>query len=106
LKSGISDLATRLAGFISRHQWSPNDDISNTFEFRPEELQMLLQVARHVNPSNSIGGALIVPSVDVAVGIDVQSNDSYFKFNLDYMTFYNLLRLQDNGDNRAAYRTV
>jgi uncharacterized protein (TIGR03437 family) len=47
-----------------------------------------------------------VPSVTVAVGIDVGNNDSYFKFNLDYMTFYNLVRLQDNGDNRNAYRTV
>src|SRR5205807_150504 len=31
---------------------------------------------------------------------------SYFKFNLDYMTFYNLVRLQNNGDNREAYQIV
>ena len=31
---------------------------------------------------------------------------SYFKFNLDYMSFYHLVRLQDNGDNRSAYMTV
>ena len=41
-----------------------------------------------------------------AVLVDVQSNNSYFKFNLDYMSFYNLVRLQDNGDNRGAYMTV
>jgi hypothetical protein len=56
VKSAASDLLTRLIGFISRHQWSPNDDISNTFQLRPEELQMLLQVARHVNPSNTVSG--------------------------------------------------
>src|SRR5581483_2265577 len=56
VKSTINDVATRMAGFISRHQWSPNDDASNTFLLRPEELQMLLQVARHVNPSNTISG--------------------------------------------------
>jgi uncharacterized protein (TIGR03437 family) len=38
--------------------------------------------------------------------VDVQSNSSYFKFNLDYMTFYNLVRLQNNSDNQAAYRIV
>ena len=63
VKSGVSDLVTLLIGFISRHQWSPNDDISNTFELRPEELQMLLQVARHVNPANTVSGPFIVPPV-------------------------------------------
>ena len=106
VKSDIADLATRLIGFISQHQWSPNDDISNTFVLRPEELQMLLQVARHVNPSNSISGPLLVPPVDAGVLVDVQSNSSYFKFNLDYMSFYNLVRLQNNSDNQAAYQIV
>jgi uncharacterized protein (TIGR03437 family) len=104
VKSGISDLATRLIGFVAHHQWSPNDDISNTFLVRPEELQMLLQVARHVNPSNTVSGPLIVPPTNVGVLVDVTSNSSYFKFNLDFMTFYNLVRIQDNGDNRGAYQ--
>src|ERR1019366_527609 len=30
----------------------------------------------------------------------------YFKFDLDYMSFYHLLRLQDIGDNRSAYATL
>src|ERR1017187_3882260 len=103
VKAGVSDLATRLIGFISRHQWSPNDDISSTFVLRPEELQMLLQVARHVNPSNTVSGPLIVPPVDTAIAYDLLSNSSYFKFNLDSMSFYQLLRLQNNGDNQSAY---
>ena len=106
VKAGVSDLATRLIGFVAHHQWSPNDDISNTFVVRPEELQMLLQVARHVNPSNNISGPFLVPPVDTAVRFDVGSNDSYFKFNLDYMSFYNLIRLQNNDDNKNAYRIV
>jgi uncharacterized protein (TIGR03437 family) len=106
VKSGSSDLVTRLTGFIANHQWSPNDDISNTFQLRPEELQMLLQVARHVNPANPVSGPLLVLPVSTGVAVDVLSNSSYFKFNLDYMTFYNLSRLQDNADNRAAYRTL
>jgi uncharacterized protein (TIGR03437 family) len=105
VKSGIADLTTRLIGFIAQHQWSPNDDIANTFVVRPEELQMLLQVARHVNPANSISGPSLLP-VEAGVTVDVQSNSSYFKFNLDYMSFYNLLRLQSNSNNLAAYEIV
>ena len=106
VKSGASDLATRLIGFISSHQWSPNDDITGTFEIRPEELRMLLQVALHVNPSNTVGGPFIVLPVGTGVGFDVLSNSSYFKFNLDYMSFYHLLMQQDSVDNRGAYRTL
>ena len=106
IRSDVSDLATRLIGFIAHHEWSPNDDISSTFELRPESLQMLLQVARHVNPANSISGPLLVPPVESAVLFDVQSNSSYFKFNLDYMSLYNLVRLQNNAANRGAYKIV
>ena len=106
VKTGVSDLVTRLIGFISRHQWSPNDDISNTFLLRPEELQMLLQVARHVNPANLVSGPFFVPPVSTGVAFDVQSNSSYFKFNLDYMSLYHLVRLQDNSANRDAYMTL
>jgi uncharacterized protein (TIGR03437 family) len=106
VKNSVGDLATRLIGFVAHHQWSPNDDISNTFQLRPESLQMLLQVARHVNPANSISGPFLVLPVETAVLVDVQSNSSYFKFHLDYMSLYNLIRLQDNGDNRSAYQIV
>jgi uncharacterized protein (TIGR03437 family) len=106
VKTGASDLLTRLIGFVSGHQWSPNDDITGTFELRPEELEMLLQVARHVNPSNTVSGPFILLPVGTGVQFDVLSNSSYFKFDLDYMSFYHLLRLQDTGDNRSAYATL
>jgi len=106
VKSGIADLTTRLIGFIAQHQWSPNDDSSNTFLLRPDELLMLVQVARHVNPSNSISVPFLLLPLDTGPVVDVQSNSSYFKFNLDYMTFYNLVRLQNNADNQGAYQIV
>ena len=56
VKSGISDLATLMLGFIAHHQWSPNDDISNTFQLRPEELQMLLQVQPSRESFHAISG--------------------------------------------------
>jgi hypothetical protein len=106
VKSTVSNLTTLLIGYISRHRWSPNDDYASTFELRPESLQMLLQVARHVNPSNSVHGPFFVAPVSAAVLLDVQSNDAYYKFNLDYMSLYHLVRLQDNDDNRGAYNIV
>jgi uncharacterized protein (TIGR03437 family) len=106
VKRAIGELATRMMGFISRHEWSPNDDLSNTFLLRPEELQTLLQVTRHVDPTNTVSGPFLVLPTSAAVLVDVQSNDSYFKFNLDYMSFYNLVRLQNNDDNLGAYQIV
>jgi hypothetical protein len=91
VKSGISHLATLMLGFISQHLWSPNDDITNTFLLRPEEVQVLLAVQHHVDPSNAIGGPFVTLPFDAAVSFDILSNDSYFKFNLDYMSFYNLI---------------
>jgi uncharacterized protein (TIGR03437 family) len=106
VKSAASDLATRLIGFISRHQWSPNDDITGTFQIRPEELQMLLEVARHVNPANTVSGPFFVPPMESGVAFDILSNSSYFKFSLDYLSFYHLVQRQDNSTNRGAYERL
>lgn len=106
VKSTAADIATRLLGYISRHNWSPNDDPTSTFVLRPEALQMLVQVARHLNPGNGISGPFFVPPVETAVSVDVLSDDSYFKFNLDYLSFYGLLKLQDNQSNRNTYSIV
>jgi hypothetical protein len=106
VKSRIGAVATLMAGFIAGHQWSPNDDILNTFQLRPEELQMIVQVTRHTNPSSNISGPLLTLPVNGAVSVDVLGLSSYFKFNLDYMSLYNLVRLQGNSDNRGAYQLV
>src|SRR5271154_4067373 len=78
VRSDISDLAAQLLGFIADHEWSPNDDITNTFLVRPEELHMLLVVASHVNPSNKVSGPLLTPPLDIGVDIDVLNNSSYY----------------------------
>lgn len=105
VKSNISDLATRLLGFVAHHQWSPNDDLSNTFLLRPEELQMLLAVVRHVNPSDNVQTPLALP-IDAAVSFDTLSNSSYFKFNLDFLALYNLVRLDSDPSYLRTYLIV
>lgn len=105
VRQQISDLATRLIGYISRHNWSPDDSITKTFRLRPEALQMLLEVARHVNPSNDVSGPILDLPMSSAVLVDVQSNGSYSKFNLDCMSVYHLVRLQ-NGGHLDTYQIV
>ncbi len=74
---------------------------------RPEELQMLLDTTRHVNPGDSISGPVFNPvPFDAGVLSDIQSLSSYFKFNLDYMSFYNLVRYQNDNQNLGAYVDV
>jgi uncharacterized protein (TIGR03437 family) len=106
VRTDVSDLATRLLGFIAQHQWSPNDDISDTFLLRPEELQMLLAVAHHVNPSDKVSAPPFTLPIDAGVNFDILSNSSYFKFNLDFMTFYNLVRLGNDSSYLKTYQIV
>jgi uncharacterized protein (TIGR03437 family) len=106
VRSAAAELATRLIGYISRHQWSPDDNIESTFRLRPESLQMLLEVARHVDPANTVSGPFFVAPMGSAVAVDVLSNSSYFKFNLDYMSFYHLVALRNAPEDRDAYTVV
>ncbi len=106
VKQDVASLTARLIGFVSRHQWSPNDDISNTFLVRPEELRMLLAVANHVNPNNQVNPPFLLGGVGLGVSVDVLSVSSYFKFNLDYISLYHLLRLQSGADGLAAYQVL
>jgi len=106
VQSDISALATRLLGYVTGHEWTPNNDLGNTFLLRPEELQMLIVVARHVNPSLQVSAPPLSLPIDVGVEVDVGSNSSYFKFNLDFMTFYNLVRLNNDNSYLSAYQIV
>jgi uncharacterized protein (TIGR03437 family) len=115
-QSEISALVTRMVALLMNHAWTivlPNGSPVDTFLVRPEELLMLLQIAAHVNPgqflatyqsqSAALGATLAIPA-----NIDISSNSSYFKFNLDYMSFYNLIRLEANPNPfyKTAYATV
>jgi hypothetical protein len=106
--SSIGPIASLIARYISGHLWSPGNDITTTFLVRPEELQMLLDTARHLDPGLNISGPLINPvPFEAGVLVDIQDNSSYFKFNLDYMTFFNLVRYNP-GDSQylGAYLDV
>ena len=117
IKRSISDLVTRLLGFLTGHNWSiimPDGSSSATFLIRPDEILALLQVGRHVNGSRfstyyDEQRILLLPTVAVPASVDIATDDAYFKFNLDYMSFYNLVRLESSSFKsfyQTAYRVV
>ena len=117
VQSSISQIAGRLIGFLTGHDWSvvmPDGSASTTFLIRPDEILTLLQVGRHVNPSQfsttyDIQRILLAAAVLAPIAVDVASDDSYFKFNLDYISFYNLIRLESSSASsiyKAAYEVL
>lgn len=111
VKSSITDLITRVIEYPRGHNWtSQNGD----FLVRPDFIATFLAVGRHINPSRFNGDTfteqfLLSTGVGLPISVEARNDDSYFKFNLDYINFYNLVRLDpDTGitDARSAYNTL
>ncbi|MDQ6663491.1 MAG: hypothetical protein M3Z23_03760 [Acidobacteriota bacterium] len=105
IKSSISQLATRLIDYVKEHNWNivmPDGSISTTFLVRPDQILTLLQIGRHVNSSHystdyDIQRVLLAGEVIAPIGVEAGSDSSYFKFNLDYINLYNLVRLESSS---------
>jgi uncharacterized protein (TIGR03437 family) len=107
VQSSISQLVTQLIDFLSSNDWfivMPGQFVSTTtFVLRPDELLSLLQVAQHVNPSHFASAFanesdFLLDELSIPVGVDVAGGtSSYFKFNLDYISLYDLIRLDTNS---------
>jgi hypothetical protein len=103
---------TLLLDFLRGHNWSvpmPNGKLSTTFIGRADQELSFLQVGRHVNSgrfstSYDLNRFFLSPETIVPISIDVLSDDSYFKFNVDSINLFNLIRLEHSsfGD---IYRT-
>ena len=118
IKSTISDLVTRLVDFLNGHNWSvvmPDGSSSTSFLTRPDEIEAFLAIGRHVNSghfssfSYESQRVLLSVTVPVPIEVDITSDDSYFKFNLDYINLYNLIRLEASSAKsiyQSAYRAL
>lgn len=113
VQASISQITTRLVQFLENNTWTivmPNGSISTTFIARPDEILTMLQVGQHVNPSAfstdyTVNKILLAAGVLAPVAVDAASDSSYFKFNLDYISFYNLIRLE-SGPTKSVYQTA
>ena len=111
IRGQASALATRLLQFLTDHLWNvvlPDGSISTTFLIRPDERLALLAVGRHMNSakfSSEYGKAASeAPLVPVAIGVDAADpSSSYFKFNLDAISFDHLLPLESSFFRKLFY---
>ena len=111
------DVATKMLDRLLAKNWAvvmPNGDVSTVFWLRPDQQLAILQVGRHVNPQRFTGAYEDLRRSALGVGLPIaleatDDHGSYFKFNLDAISLYNLLRLEEEsprrGDYIATYRT-
>jgi len=113
-KNTISDLVTRAVDFLDGHNWSvvmPDGNSSTSFLLRSDQIETFLAIGRHVNPDHFSGVGyeterlLYAASVPIPIGIDASGDGSYFKFNLDYINLYNLVRLE-NSSAKSIYQAA
>jgi hypothetical protein len=109
-RAQIAALVTRLLDNLLSHVWTvvmPGLSVSTTFVVRPDQQLTLLQIGRHVNSKyNADYSALAVlaPSVIAPIAVDCADvHDSYFKFNLDYISLYHLIGLETSSIRKFFY---
>ncbi|HEY2378260.1 MAG TPA: hypothetical protein VGH98_19945 [Gemmatimonadaceae bacterium] len=103
LRAQASALVTRLLTNLITHGWSvqmPNGSFSTTFNGRPDEQLTFLQIGRHLNPLKheavyTAFAAAHAPLVSVPIRAECSDTyGGYFKFNLDYIGMFDLVRLE------------
>jgi hypothetical protein len=115
VRAGAQALATRMLNFLLAHAWAvvmPDGTVSTTFVIRPDEQLALMQIGKQVNPTafasayqNLASSVAAIAAIPVIVDAgDVR--DSYFKFNLDAINFYDLVRLESNASLLSQYRSA
>ena len=97
-------LITRMLDFLLRNGWNvvmPDGQISTTFVGRADQQLSFLQVGRRVNPRRfgpiyAAHRAALAATVPLPItGECFDTHNSYFKFNLDHINLFNLLRLEE-----------
>jgi uncharacterized protein (TIGR03437 family) len=114
IRSSISALVTRLVDFLNGNNWSvvmPNGASGTSFLIRPDQIETFLAIGRHVNSAHfssltyEAQRDLFAATVPAPILVDTASDDSYFKFNLDYINLYNLIRLESSSA-KAIYQSA
>jgi hypothetical protein len=113
VRSFIRTDVTRILNFLLRRGWSvvmPNGAISTTFWLRPDQELSFLQIGRKIDLqafglTYSYYRNTYASSVSWPVTYDnIDNHNHYFKFNLNYINLYNLIRLEeDNSPFKQTY---
>jgi hypothetical protein len=111
LQSSIAALCTRLLNNLVNRGWNivmPSGAVSTTFLLRPDQQLAFLQIGQHVNGSQFASQysqqALLAFSVPIPLAVDASNlQSSYFKFNLDFINLYSLIRLETSSSRKSVY---
>ena len=112
VRSRSAALVTTMLRFLLDNGWNvrmPDGRISTTFLQRPDQQLALLQIGRHLNPTAFEleyvkHRATHAAGVPVPIAVECQdTHGSYFKFNLNHINLYNLIRLEEPGAPLTAY---
>jgi hypothetical protein len=115
VRQEVRDLVTRMTDYLIAKGWtthvpeSTRDLPSTTFFHRPEMRLSILQLARHVNPGRFQakydserfwnGWLSGIPTRTETWNVEA----SYFKFNLDFIFAWNLVRLERDSNVKRSY---
>jgi hypothetical protein len=108
-----SELVARLVGYLIKHFWTvwmPNGRVSTTFLQRPDQQLGFLQVAKLARPAEFSShyrkaAAILSGLISVPIIYDgLDDHHSYFKFNLNTINMYSLLRYESSrSSSRKVY---
>lgn len=108
----INDLVSRMLWRLEADGWlirMPDGTVTNGFGLRADQQLALLQAGRRINPgqfSTPYRNARfwLASSVIVPIGYDTaDDHTSYFKFNLDWINLFTLMRYEEDGFYRWMY---
>jgi hypothetical protein len=112
MRAFIRNDVTRLLNNLLSNNWNvvmPDGSISTTFLQRSDQQLSFLQIGRRINPqafdwryklSRILNGLFVGSPI---LFDDADDHSHYFKFNLNYINFYNLIRLEENN---SAFKSV
>lgn len=112
----VREEVTHLLNYLIANNWSvvmPDGSVSTVFWSHPDQMLSFLQVGRHVNPDDfetvyEVYRASLAASVPGPIAYDCgDDHNHYFKFNLDSINLYNLIRLEESTSPfLAAYNSA
>ncbi len=112
VRSRVREVVTRMLDHLLERNWfvvMPNGKISTVFTGHPDQRLSFLLVGRLVNPERFTDAyqrerriASILVSAPIAFDV-LDDHTSYFKFNLDTINLYNLIRLEISPRYRGRY---
>lgn len=110
-RAAIRDIVSPMIDRLLEKNWSvvmPNGDTSTVFWLRPDQQLAVLQVARQVDPQRFARAYEDLRSSAIGIGLPISleardDHGSYYKFNLDAISLYTLLRLEEESSRRGDY---